>query len=280
MIRLPHERFMGYIIARYGVSQLGSYITNNGLQAPDADYRRHLTQLYPSTIKSQYEDYGTKFGLLSIFKDTNEVREAKRILSSSDRPFIEQLLLAGVDSVSVHAAVRSERGRTINPASIDEFKYYFWDTSILTRPELIAFLRRHFLSIEQESSKFENALENNDNAPPPDNGYWAALDGKESLFNFLGLPFDVKSGEAFQEVFNLAYVNLLRLRRDLSTDRTKALTANAWMQVMRSAHEARESNQALILRVVEALKTFLLKGHASGFEQLDRIVTEEAERND
>lgn len=257
MWRVPHQRYVGYLLAVYGHKKLQTYLENNRLVSPTGGYRTYLITKYPPLVANT-DLYNEKHDLhLMISRHPDTVR-AREILSSRERVYVEQCLLSGLDVASTSSVVAQKASIDVPESAIEMYAHYFWDVAFLTTDEWEEYLTQY-------GEMFESPL---------DSGYWAALSGSESLANYYGIPFELKAADAFTDLFNFAYANIMRLRRRLDLSPKEIRAVESLTKIMVQAEAARTKEEATLVRVLKALEKFQLKGKEEGFRELDEIQKE------
>lgn len=257
MWRLPHERYAGYLLALYGIRKLPQYLDNNRLPAPTGAYRTYLIQKYPP-LATHRALYNEKHDLYPLISRAPDAVEAKSLLSSRARIYVEQCLLSGMDVASVSSIVRQKTNIDVPELVVEMFAHFFWDVALLTMDEWQSYLQENFI---QDSRDI-------------DSGYLAALGGGESLANYYGLPFEMKAKDAFTDLFNFAYANIMRKRRQLDLTPKEIRAIESLTKIMVQAEAARTAEESVLVRVLKALEKFQLKGRKEGFAELDQIKKE------
>ena len=213
---------------------------------------------YPPATPGKFEDYDRDLGITGLLLDEPAATEALYLLSHPVRKRLEPLLLADCDLETVALVCAKVAHKNLSKPVIGRYRQYFWDTRLLTRDEI-----RQFLLIQSEY------------LGQRDDSYFAAMDGKESLMSFWGVPFDLKAPDAFREIMTMAFVNLKRIQKITNPTRTDALAAESWMRIMVQAHTARSSNETVLVKIVRALERFLLEGDSLELSGLKELIDEE-----
>jgi len=273
--RYPFDYFLVYLLSRFQetkhiVREVGTYfpyvfephlsyddvasemfLQKKALRAER--FNRHLGNLrlkYPVVFD---EDEAERRGILSAYKEHDEVVNAFKILGGPERRTVELCLLAVTNPVDIRSIVVMQHGIDIDEGVIGEYAHYFFNTNLLMRGDLVDFL---------ELLRPSDGIVYND----------VYRIGREALCLHLDIDSDQFDMTVdLRRVYRLAYVQLMRFKdKPLESGRL----AQYWMSIFKDAYDRLKAGDDMVKRMIQAMVMFSIGSEKQAFEELDLAMGE------